>query len=352
MEGLLMRENSILDLINGTVDLTHGSGGKASHQLINEIFAPHFKNEWLDQGNDQAIFEIKNSGKFAMSTDAHVISPLFFPGGNIGPLALHGTINDLAMGGAWPLYLTVSFIIEEGFPLKDLYEIARSMGAASKSASVPIITGDTKVVEKGKGDGVFISVSGLGAVHPNPEIKLSGDRARSGDKVILSGTMGDHGMAILATREGLTFKTELKSDQAPLHELVKLMLDHIPQISLMRDPTRGGVAATLNEICQQSDIGIILDEKNIPIKKEVRGACELLGLDPLHVANEGKLLAVVPAVYAEKLISIMHSHPYGVDAAIIGEVREDKNNFLQMKTTFGGNRIVHWMSSEQLPRIC
>jgi hydrogenase expression/formation protein HypE len=341
-----------LDLINGTVDLAHGSGGKSSHQLINEIFAPHFKNEWLAQGNDQAIFKIANAGRFAMSTDAHVISPLFFPGGNIGPLAIHGTINDLAMGGAWPLYLTVSFIIEEGFPLKDLYEIAKTMGEASTSAGVPIITGDTKVVEKGKGDGVFISVAGLGVIHSNPDIKLSGDQARPGDKIILSGTMGDHGMAILAIREGLTFNTPLESDQAPLHQLVKLMLDHVPQISLMRDPTRGGVAATLNEICQQSEVGIILNEKNIPIKKEVRGACELLGLDPLYIANEGKLLAVVPAEYAEKLVAIMQTHALGAEAAIIGEVILDKNIFLQMKTIFGGSRIIQWMSSEQLPRIC
>ena len=340
-----------LDLINGVVDLGHGSGGKSSHQLINEIFAPHFKNEWLDQGNDQAIFNIDRPGRYAMATDAHVISPLFFPGGNIGPLSLHGTINDLAMGGAWPLYLTVSFIIEEGFPLKDLLEIAKSMGEASANAKVPIITGDTKVVEKGKGDGVFISVSGLGEIM-HPEIKLSGDQAQVGHKIISNGTIGDHGMAILATREGLAFSKPLHSDQAPLHQLVKLMLDNVPNIRLLRDPTRGGVAATLNEICHQSNVGMMIDESNIPIKKEVRSACELLGLDPLNLANEGKLLAIVPDQYAEQLIMIMKTHPLGVDAAIIGEVIEDKNNFLQMKTSFGGTRIVHWMSSEQLPRIC
>lgn len=343
--------NKKLDLINGKIDLTHGSGGKSSYQLINEIFTPHLSNEWLNQGNDQAIFSLNKTGRYAMSTDAHVISPVFFPGGNIGELALHGTINDLAMGGAWPLYLTISFIIEEGFLLKDLNEIVRSMGEAAKSSGVAVIAGDTKVVEKGKGDGLFISVAGLGEiVHPN--VKLSGDKAKPGDKIIISGTMGDHGMAILALREGLSFQTALKSDQAPLHKLVKRMLDEVPQIVLMRDPTRGGVGATLNEICHQSQVGMILFEKDIPIRKEVNGACELLGLDPLYVANEGKLLAIVPSEYADKLITVMRSDPNGVDAAIIGEVIEDKNCFLQMKTIFGGNRMVHWMSSEQLPRIC
>lgn len=340
-----------LDLINGFVDLTHGSGGKSSHQLIAEIFATHFKNEWLEQGNDQAIFNISRPGRYAMATDAHVISPLFFPGGNIGNLALHGTINDLAMGGAWPLYLTASFIIEEGFPLKDLNMIAQSMGEASIEAGVPIITGDTKVVEKGKGDGVFISIAGLGEII-HPDISLSGNKAKPGDKIILSGTMGDHGMAILANREKLSFQNPLISDQAALHTLVKSMLDHFPSIALLRDPTRGGVASTLCEICHQSDVGMILFENNIPIKKEVRGACEILGLDPLYVANEGKLLAVIPGESAEELVEIMRAHPLGKDAAIIGEVIEDKNHFLQMKTSFGGMRIVHWMSGEQLPRIC
>jgi hydrogenase expression/formation protein HypE len=340
-----------LDLVNGTVDLNHGSGGKSSHQLITGIFTPHFNNVWLEQGNDQAIFNITKTGRYAMATDAHVISPLFFPGGNIGQLALHGTINDLAMGGAWPLYLTASFIIEEGFPLKDLLEISKSMGEVSRELRVPIIAGDTKVVEKGKGDGIFISIAGLGEII-HPEIRLSGDQAKPGDKIILSGTMGDHGMAILAQREGLAFQTSLKSDQAPLHKLIKIMLDHVPQIALLRDPTRGGVATTLNEICHQSDVGMVIDEMKIPIKKEVHGACELLGIDPLYVANEGKLLAIVPAEYADKLISVMRLDPQGADAAIIGEVIEDKNHFLQMKTSFGGSRIVHWMSHEQLPRIC
>jgi hydrogenase expression/formation protein HypE len=343
--------NKKLDLVNGKIDLTHGSGGKSSYQLINEIFTPQLRNEWLEQGNDQAIFNINKAGRYAMSTDAHVISPLFFPGGNIGELALHGTINDLAMGGAWPLYLTASFIIEEGFSLKELNEIVKSMGEAAKAAGVAVVAGDTKVVEKGKGDGLFISVAGLGEIL-HSEIKLSGDQAKPGDKIILSGTMGDHGMTILALREGLKFQTPLKSDQAPLHTLVKLMLDHIPNISLMRDPTRGGVAVTLNEICHQSKVGMVLWENEIPIKKEVSGACELLGLDPLYVANEGKLLAIVPALFADKLIAIMKTHPKGADVAIIGEVIEDKNYFLQMKTSFGGNRMVHWISSEQLPRIC
>lgn len=339
-----------LDLINGVVDLNHGSGGKASAELISEIFAPYFKNEWLDQGNDQAIFTLKNGGRFAMSTDAHVVSPLFFPGGNIGPLAIHGTINDLAMGGAMPLYLTASFIIEEGFPLAKLLEITKSMGVASKEAGVPIITGDTKVVEKGKADGVFISMAGLGEIRHNAS--LSGDQAKIGDKIIISGTIGDHGMAILSLREGLQFSTTLKSDHAPLHMLVKKMLDHTDKIRLMRDPTRGGVAATLNEICHQSKVGMTLFEKEIPLKKEVVGACELLGLDPLNVANEGKLLAVVDSSIADSLVLLMKKDPLGIDAAIIGEVTNDPHYFLQMKTSFGGSRIIHWQSGEQLPRIC
>lgn len=340
-----------LDLINGTVNLNHGSGGKASHQLINEVFAPHFKNEWLDQGNDQAIFQLNRTGRYALATDAHIISPLFFPGGNIGNLSIHGTINDLAMGGAWPLYLTASFIIEDGFSLSQLFEIAKSMGEAARDAGVAIVTGDTKVVEKGKGDGVFISIAGLGEII-HSHVTLSGNQAKAGDKIILSGTMGDHGMTILALRNELSFKTPLKSDHAALHRLVKLMLDHVPQIALMRDPTRGGVASTLSEICQQSNVGMILYEKDIPIKQEVKGACELLGLDPLYVANEGKLLAIVPSAYADELVKVMKTTKEGMDAAIIGVVVEDKNNFLQMKTNFGGNRIVHWMSNEQLPRIC
>ena len=286
-----------------------------------------------------------------MTTDGYVVSPLFFPGGDIGSLAVHGTVNDLAMSGARPLYLSASFILEEGFPLADLQRIARSMGAAAREAGVKIVTGDTKVVERGKADGVFISTAGVGLV---PEgVDLSGDRARPGDAILVSGTLGDHGVAIMSSRENLQFETQIVSDSAALHGLTEAMVAACgTDLRLMRDPTRGGLAATLNEIAHQSGVGIRIEEEALPIRPEVAAACELLGLDPLFVANEGKLVAFAAPEAAEKLLSVMRAHPLGRDAALIGHVVADDNHFVQMTTSFGGGRIVDWLSGEQLPRIC
>ena len=339
-----------LDLKNGRIDLTHGSGGRAMAQLIADIFHAAFDNEWLRRADDQAVFDVP-SRRLAMTTDGYVISPLFFPGGDIGSLAVHGTINDIAMSGARPLKLTASFILEEGFALADLKRIADSMGEASRRAGVPIVAGDTKVVERGKADGVFISTAGLGVV---PEgLTLSANRAQPGDVVIVSGSMGDHGVAIMSCRENLQFDTDLLSDSAALHELTALMVaTAAPSLRLMRDPTRGGLAATLNEIAHQSDVGVRIAEGAIPVKPSVAAACELLGLDPLYVANEGKLVAVVAPEAAQILLAAMREHPLGAEAAIIGEIVADQNRFVQMTTSFGGGRIVDWLSGEQLPRIC
>ena len=318
-------------------------------QLIEELFEAHFDNPWLAQRNDQACFEVQ-AGRMVMTTDGFVISPLFFPGGDIGSLAVHGTINDVAMAGARPLYLACGMILEEGFPLADLAAIVQSMAAAAKAAGVPIVTGDTKVVERGKGDGVFITTTGVGVVPPGVEI--AADRARTGDAVLLSGGIGNHGTAVLSRRENLTFETELRSDSAALHGLVAAMVEAVPDIHVMRDPTRGGLAALLNEIARESRVGIIIREQAIPIATAVRGACELLGLDPLYVANEGKLVAFCAAADAEPLLSAMREHPLGREAAIIGEVIEDADQFVQMQTAFGGDRIIDWLAGEQLPRIC
>ena len=339
-----------LDIRGGLVDLSHGAGGRATAQLIDEIFREAFDNPFLDQGNDQAVFDAP-VGRMVMSTDAFVIWPLFFPGGDIGSLAVHGTVNDVAMAGARPLHLAASYIIEEGFPLADLDRIARSMGRAAREAGVAIVTGDTKVVERGKADGVFISTTGIGVV---PEgLELSGDRARPGDRVILSGSIGDHGVAVMSKRNNLGFETEILSDSAALHSLVADMVAaEGPSLRLLRDPTRGGLAATLNEIAQQSRCGFLIEEALIPVRPEVLGACELLGLDPLNVANEGKLVAVVAAEAADRLLTTMRAHSLGREAAIIGEVTADDKRFVQMTTAFGGGRIVDWLAGEQLPRIC
>ncbi|WP_370674267.1 hydrogenase expression/formation protein HypE [Pleomorphomonas sp. PLEO] len=340
-----------LDLKSGRVDMSHGAGGRAMAELISSIFKDAFGNELLEQGNDQASFPTPAGGRMVMTTDGYVVSPIFFPGGDIGSLAVHGTVNDLAMAGAKPLYLSASYIIEEGFPLGDLKRIADSMGAAARAAGVMIITGDTKVVERGKADGVFISTAGVGVVPDG--LALSGDRARPGDKLIVSGSMGDHGVAIMSSRENLTFETEILSDSAALNGLVETIVSAAgPHLRLMRDPTRGGLAATLNELAHQSDVGFRIVEDQIPIKRQVAAACELLGLDPLNVANEGKLVAVVAAEAAEMLVAAMRTHPLGVDAAIIGEAVEDDQHFVQMTTGFGGGRIVDWLAGEQLPRIC
>lgn len=339
-----------LDVRGGRVDLSHGAGGRATAQLIDEVFRKAFDNPYLDQGNDQACFD-PPSGRMVISTDAYVIWPLFFPGGDIGSLAVHGTINDVAMAGARPLHLAASYIIEEGFSLADLQRIAVSMGDAAREAGVAIVTGDTKVVERGKADGVFITTTGVGVIPPG--IEFSGDRARPGDRVILSGSIGDHGVAVMSKRSNLGFETEILSDSAALHGLVAEMVDVAgPAIRLLRDPTRGGLAATLNEIAQQSRCGFLVEEARIPVRPEVMAACELLGLDPLNVANEGKLIAVVAPEAADALLAAMRAHPLGRDAAIIGEVTADDQRFVQMTTSFGGGRIIDWLAGEQLPRIC
>ncbi len=340
-----------LDIKHGRIDMGHGAGGRAAAQLIEELFVKAFDNEFLRQGNDGAALEIPAGHRLVMATDAHVVSPLFFPGGDLGCLSVHGTINDVAMCGARPLYLTASFILEEGFPLAELKRIVDSMAAAARDAGVPIVTGDTKVVEKGKGDGVFISTTGLGVVPHG--VDVGGANARPGDVLLLSGTIGDHGVAVLSQRESLEFETTIASDTAALHTLVAAMLAAAPGgVRVLRDPTRGGLATTLNEIDRQSGVGMLLDEAAIPVLLQVDAACELLGLDPLYVANEGKLVAVCAPEAAEAVLAAMRAHPRGAAAVRIGSVTEDPHHFVQMATRFGGRRVVDWLSGEQLPRIC
>lgn len=338
-----------LDIKRGRVDMSHGSGGRAMAQLIEELFAAALGNEYLAQGDDGALLP-SATGRLVMATDSHVVSPLFFPGGDIGCLSVHGTINDVAVMGAKPLYLSAAFILEEGFPLADLKRIVDSMAQAAREAGVPIVTGDTKVVEQGKGDGVFITTTGVGVVREG--IRLSGNQARPGDKILLSGTIGDHGMAILSKREGLAFEAPIISDTAALHGLIAAMLDSGAAIRTLRDPTRGGAATTLNEIAKQSHVGMMLHEAAIPVNQPVEAACEFLGLDPLYVANEGKLVAICAPGDADTLLTAMRAHLQGTQAAIIGEVLEDAHGFVQMTTKMGGRRIVDWLTGEQLPRIC
>jgi len=338
-----------LDLKNGRVYMSHGSGGRAMAQLITELFASAFDNEYLAQGNDGALLPQAN-GRLVMATDSHVVSPLFFAGGDIGCLSVHGTINDVAVMGAQPLYLSASFILEEGFPLADLKRIVDSMAQASREAGVPIVTGDTKVVERGKGDGVFITTTGVGRARAG--VKLSGDLAQPSDQILLSGTIGDHGMAILSQREGLEFSAPIVSDTAALHGLIAAMLDSGVKLRVLRDPTRGGLATTLNEIAKQSGVGMMLYESSIAVNSPVEAACEFLGLDPLYVANEGKLIAICASEDAQELLEVMRAHPLGREAKIIGEVQEDVHGFVQMTTKLGGRRVVDWLAGEQLPRIC
>lgn len=338
-----------LDIKQGRVDMSHGGGGRAMVQLIADLFARHLGNEYLAQGNDGTCLPA-GSGRLVVSTDSHVVSPLFFPGGDIGCLSVHGTVNDVAVMGACPLYLTAGFILEEGFPLADLARICQSMARAASDAGVKLVAGDTKVVEQGKGDGLFITTTGIGFL---PEgVNLSGDLARPGDAVLVSGTLGDHGMAIMSKRENLSFDAPILSDTAALNGLTQAMLASGAAIRVMRDPTRGGLAATLNEIADQSGVGIHLQEAAIPVRPEVEAACELLGLDPLNIANEGKLIAICADEDADRLLAVMRAHPLGVRAAAIGQVVADPNAFVQMKTQFGGRRMVDWLSGEQLPRIC
>jgi hydrogenase expression/formation protein HypE len=338
-----------LDLRHGAVDMTHGSGGRAMAQLIEELFAKHLGNDFLGQRNDGAVMPLP-PGRLVMSTDGHVVSPLFFPGGDIGCLSINGTINDVAVLGATPLYLAAGFILEEGLPLADLARIVESMARAAGEAGVPVVTGDTKVVQKGAGDGVYITTTGVGVVADGED--FSGDRARAGDQIIVSGSIGEHGMAIMAQRESLGFAAPIVSDTAALHGLIAAMRASGAAIRALRDPTRGGVATTLNEIARQSGVGMMLQESALPVQAEVAAACEFLGLDPLYVANEGKLLAIVAPEDADKLLAAMRAHPLGQRAALIGSVHADAQHFVQMTTGFGGRRIVDWLTGEQLPRIC
>ncbi len=339
-----------LDLKQGRVDMSHGAGGRAMGRLIEDIFVSAFDNDMLRVGDDQASFAAP-AGRMVMSTDGYVVSPLFFPGGDIGKLAVNGTINDIAMAGARPLYLTASFIIEEGFALADLKRVAASMGEASRAAGVPIVTGDTKVVERGKADGVFVTTAGVGVAPPG--LELSCRRIRPGDVALISGTIGDHGVAVMSKRENLEFETEIVSDSAALHGLVADMVAAAgPHLRAMRDPTRGGLAATLNEFAHAARVGFTIEEAAIPVRAEVAAACEFLGLDPLNVANEGKLVAVVAPEGAEALLAALRAHPLGREAAILGHAVEDAQSFVEMRTAFGGGRIVDWLAGEQLPRIC
>lgn len=329
--------------------LDHGSGGRASHKLVSELILGYFANPILNELDDSAIFFTEN-GRMAFSTDSYTVDPLFFPGGDIGDLAINGTVNDIAMRGATPLYLSVGFIIEEGFPVAGLEKILSSMNRAANEAGVKVITGDTKVVPQKAADKIFINTSGIGAIPDG--VDISGKNGKPGDKIIVSGTIADHGVTILTQREGLKFNSPLKSDSAPLNKMVAEMLAVSDRIHVLRDPTRGGLGTTLNEIAFQSSVGMMLIEEQIPINKEVIGACEILGLDPLYLANEGKLIAVVAADDAERVLGAMRSNKYGRSATIIGEVTADNPGKVFMKTSIDGTRIVDMLTGEQLPRIC
>lgn len=329
--------------------LGHGSGGRLGANLLRDVFFPRFSNPVLDRQDDQAVLEFGDA-RLAFTTDSFVVRPLFFPGGDIGSLAVHGTVNDLAMGGATPLWLSAAFIIEEGLPIETLHRVAASMAEAAAEAGVSIVTGDTKVVERGKADGVFINTAGIGIVGQG--IRLSANQARPGDVVILSGSIGDHGTAIMASREGLEFETTIVSDSAPLHRLVADMLAVSLDLRCLRDPTRGGLSGALNEIAAQSNVSIEIAEKNIPVREEVRGACELLGLDPLYVANEGKLVAIVAPEVADDVLIAMRRNPRGAEASIVGKVRQTNPGLVTMRTAFGSTRIVDLLPGDQLPRIC
>jgi hydrogenase expression/formation protein HypE len=331
--------------------LGHGSGGRLTAELISRLFLPAFGNETLSALEDQATVRLPSGGpRIAFTTDSFVVRPIFFPGGDIGRLAVCGTVNDLAVGGARPLFLAAAFILEEGLPLSDLERIAASMRAACDEAGVSLVTGDTKVVDRGKGDNVFITTAGVGVVPDGVSLSIS--NARPGDRVLVSGTLGDHGIAIMSVREGIEFETALESDTAPLSGLTRAMLEACPDIRCMRDPTRGGVASALNELAAASKVGVELDEARIPIRPEVRAACEMLGLDPLHVANEGKLIAVVPEASAGRLLAAMRSHPLGRHAADIGAVTVSHPGIVTMRSVVGGERVVALPAGEQLPRIC
>ncbi|NEX13746.1 MAG: hydrogenase expression/formation protein HypE [Prosthecochloris sp.] len=332
-----------------TVQMAHGAGGRLSQELTARVFMPHLNNPVLDQLDDQARFDAE-PGRIAFTTDTYVVTPVFFPGGNIGDLAVNGTVNDLCVGGAMPRYLSAGFVLEEGLPLADLERIVESMAEAARKAGVVIACGDTKVVQKGQCDRIFINTSGVGFIPPGRDVSCR--NLLPGDAVLLSGTIGDHGMAILTTREGLSFQSRIQSDSAALNGMIADVLQAAPNLHAMRDPTRGGVAATLNELAVSSSVGIELDEGALPVREEVRGAAELLGIDPLSVANEGKVLLVVPAAEADAALAVLRAHEHGSKAAIIGEVVDEHPGMVVIRTSLGSRRILDMPLGEQLPRIC
>ena len=327
----------------------HGGGGKLSSELVEQVFLPAFNDARLAQLRDSAVLQLP-AGTYAFSTDSYVVQPLFFPGGSIGHLAVHGTVNDLAMSGARPVALSAGFILEEGFPIDQLQRIANDMGQAAARAGVAIVAGDTKVVERGHGDGCYINTSGIGLV-PHA-VCISAQRVRAGDAVLLSGTIGDHGMAIMSVREALEFESSIESDTAPLHEIVALMLEACPGVRMLRDPTRGGLAATLNEIASAAACGIEIDEALLPVAPAVEAACEILGLDPLQVANEGKLVAIVPGEAVDQVLAVMRGHPLGMKSACIGKVVAAHPKLVAARTRIGASRVIPMPLGEQLPRIC
>lgn len=336
-----------------TIVMGHGSGGLLTSNLIENIFQVYFNSTYLHEGNDFAQIPIPDhfsKGKLSISTDGHIISPIFFPGGDIGKLAICGTVNDVSMSGSVPLYLTASFILEEGFSIADLENVVISMQKTAEEAGIQIVAGDTKVVEKGKGDGIFIATTGFGWLAD--DILINGHQAQVGDAIIISGTIGDHGIAVLSARGDLGFETELKSDVAPLNHLIQALLDEIPEVHVLRDPTRGGLATTLNEISKQSKVGLQIFEDLIPINPTVMHACEMLGFDPLYVANEGKVIIILPEKHKEKALQVLHGQKYGESAAYIGKVVPDHPGHVVLKTDFGTTRMVEVLSGEMLPRIC
>jgi hydrogenase expression/formation protein HypE len=332
-----------------TVQLAHGGGGRLMHQLIGKMFGPAFSNPLLDQEHDGAVFSV-GSGRLAMSTDSFVVRPIFFPGGDIGSLAVHGTVNDLAMCGARPRYLSAGFVLEEGLPMTDLWRVVQSMAAAAQAAGVQLITGDTKVVDRGKGDGIYINTTGIGVIEHDRVIAPT--QVQPGDAILVSGDLGRHGIAIMAVREGLEFESTIESDSACVAGAVMALLDAGIEIHCLRDMTRGGLASSLVEIAQTSGRRIAIDERRVPVRQDVRGACEILGLDPLYVANEGRFVAFIAAHDAQRALSILQGHELGQGAAIIGSVGQEADGLVTMKSSIGATRIVDMLSGEQLPRIC
>ncbi len=349
LEAVERRRRKPAKLKDELITLAHGAGGKSSHVLVEALFLEELGNPLLSPLADAAVFT-QGGSRLALTTDSYVVKPLFFPGGDIGELAVNGTVNDLAMMGARPLYLTAGFIVEEGLPTADLRRIAASMGAAARAAGVTVIAGDTKVVEREKGDGVYINTSGIGVLER--ELQLSPALVRPGDKILVSGTLGDHGMAVMVARGNLELEAELESDTAPLAGLVAALLDATDGVRCLRDLTRGGLATVLNEIALAADVGIVIDEAKLPVRPEVSGACEILGIDPLYVANEGKLMAIVAPEAAAAAFAALASHELGIDTELVGEVRDEPPGLVLLETAFGGRRVVDMLVGDPLPRIC